>query len=423
MRRLITLVATLTLFSSVFTANAAVENEISFVYQSSNFGSEATITGSSFNAIAYLEMRIMCPEAWYASMTYPPYCVKQTFVGPSGIGLGAGVEDFISKSDTQIVFRLPTWVNFGSPALGVGYRIKLIGYNSSFSATGVPSSLTFTASTSAPGAPTIGTALALSPTSASISFSAPASDGGAAIETYTATSTPGSFTGQLLQAGSGSITVTGLTSSTTYTFTVTASNRAGTSSPSSASVSITTPASEEELAEQAAQAIAARDAAARAASEAAAAKSEADKRAARAEILTRYKNSEKASVQLFALAEIPGITKENIEALEVEILAHSADLRAEITQVLKMSRKYEVVGIMASDRIVTCYSNSLIEIGLIHEESKHKAALMAAIKKLPVSERSSYATIKETIDNEMAEIQARKDRLATVLARVASRNG
>ena len=78
---------------------------------------------------------------------------------------------------------------------------------------------------------------------------------------------------------------------------------------------------------------------------------------------------------------------------------------------------------MASERIVTCYSNSLIEIVLIHEENKHKAALMAAIKKLPVSERSSYATIKETIDNEMAEIQARKDRLATVLARVASRNG
>ena len=67
------------------------------------------------------------------------------------------------------------------------------------------------------------------------------------------------------------------------------------------------------------------------------------------------------------------------------------------------------------------YSNSLIEIGLIHEESKHKAALTAAIKKLPIDERSSYAEIKDAIDNEMAEIQGRKDRLATVLALIASR--
>ena len=87
-----------------------------------------------------------------------------------------------------------------------------------------------------------------------------------------------------------------------------------------------------------------------------------------------------------------------------------------------MAYKYEVVGAIASERVKSIYSNSLIEIGLIHEESKHKAALTAAIKKLPVDERSSYAEIKEAIDNEMAEIQARKDRLANVLALIASRN-
>ena len=68
------------------------------------------------------------------------------------------------------------------------------------------------------------------------------------------------------------------------------------------------------------------------------------------------------------------------------------------------------------------YSSELIEVGLISAESKYKAALTAAIKKLPVDERSSYAEIKEAIDNEMAEIQARKDRLANVLALIASRN-
>lgn len=154
-----------------------------------------------------------------------------------------------------------------------------------------------------------------------------------------------------------------------------------------------------------------------------AARREAEKRAARAEISSKFKSSEKVTIETFNQAEIAGITKENIEAVSAEILALPEGSRSDITQVLKVARKYEVVGIIASERVKSIYSNSLIEIGLIHEESKHKAALMAAIKKLPVDERSTYAEIKEAIDNEMAEIQARKDRLATVLARVASRNG
>jgi hypothetical protein len=72
-------------------------------------------------------------------------------------------------------------------------------------------------------------------------ITAPASDGGATITSYTATSTPDSVTGTLSQAGSGTITVTGLTGNTSYTFTVTATNSAGTSAASAASNSITTP--------------------------------------------------------------------------------------------------------------------------------------------------------------------------------------
>ncbi len=88
---------------------------------------------------------------------------------------------------------------------------------------------------SAPGAPTIGTATA-GDGQASISFTAPASDGGAAITSYTVTSSPGGHSG----TGSTSpITVAGLTNGTSYTFTVTATNSAGTSTASSTSSAVT----------------------------------------------------------------------------------------------------------------------------------------------------------------------------------------
>ena len=91
-----------------------------------------------------------------------------------------------------------------------------------------------------PDAPTIGTAT-LDNAQSTVSFTAPSSDGGLAITSYTATSTPGGITGTLSQAGSGSITVTGLTNYTTYTFTVTATNAIGTSVASAASNSVTPP--------------------------------------------------------------------------------------------------------------------------------------------------------------------------------------
>jgi alpha-tubulin suppressor-like RCC1 family protein len=93
---------------------------------------------------------------------------------------------------------------------------------------------------SVPGAPTIGTATATGASTATVSFTAPASDGGSVILSYTATSSPAGGTGTLVQAGSGTINVTGLSGGTSYTFTVTATNAVGTSAPSAASNSITT---------------------------------------------------------------------------------------------------------------------------------------------------------------------------------------
>ena len=88
-----------------------------------------------------------------------------------------------------------------------------------------------------PDAPTI-SGVEPGSTEAIISFTAPSSDGGAAITSYTATSNPEAITGTVSQEGSGDITVTGLTNGTGYTFTVTATNTIGTSAASAASSSV-----------------------------------------------------------------------------------------------------------------------------------------------------------------------------------------
>jgi len=91
-----------------------------------------------------------------------------------------------------------------------------------------------------PGQPTIGTATQTGQTTATVSFTAPAYDGNSPIVQYIATSSPGNITGTLNQAGSGTISVSGLTASTNYTFTVKAVNAAGQSVASTASNQITT---------------------------------------------------------------------------------------------------------------------------------------------------------------------------------------
>ena len=90
----------------------------------------------------------------------------------------------------------------------------------------------------APSAPTIGTATA-GDRQASVTFTAPVSNGGSAITTYTATANPGGAFGSCAGPAACTATVTGLNNGTAYTFTVTATNGIGTSTASGASNSAT----------------------------------------------------------------------------------------------------------------------------------------------------------------------------------------
>jgi len=248
---------------------------------------------------------------------------------------------------------------------------------------------------------------------------------GASSSFYSISSTGGTITSYSISPeitntpGLSFSTSTGLISgiptqaSTARTYTITATNAFGSATRTfglTVTASVTMSVSQSEI-----------DAAALAAQRAAEAKREAEKQAARNEITNLVKTSQDINLEMFTKAEISGVTAANIAAVQTEISALPQSSRADLSQVLKIARKYEVVGIIASDRVTSVYSNSLIEIGLIHKDSKHKAALTEAIKNLPVDERTTYAAIKVALDAEMAEIQARKDRLANVIARNASR--
>lgn len=116
--------------------------------------------------------------------------------------------------------------------------LALAGCSEDGSATG--GTITVPSTASVPGAPTIGAATPGNE-SASIAFTAPASNGGATITGYNASCAGGGST----RGGSGTgspISVSALTNGTVYSCTVTATNSAGTSA-ASAAVSVTPAAS------------------------------------------------------------------------------------------------------------------------------------------------------------------------------------
>jgi hypothetical protein len=147
----------------------------------------------------------------------------------------------------------------------------------------------------------------------------------------------------------------------------------------------------------------------------------AEERSARTDIVSNLKTAQALTVESFAKAGIPGVTDANFAELQAELLNMPEASRTDINQVLKVARKYEVVGNIGSDRAVPLQSNLFVEIGLIPVTSTNKIALVNAVKNLPVASRDTYAEIKAAVDQETARIQARKDRLANVLLKNSTR--
>lgn len=150
---------------------------------------------------------------------------------------------------------------------------------------------------------------------------------------------------------------------------------------------------------------------------------EAEKQAARANISAAIKDAKTLTVDSFAQAQIPGVNASNIAEVLAELLALPEEARSDIKQVLRVAHKYEVVGKIGSDQVSQIYPNTFVEIGLIPENSKSKAALVNAVKKLSPAARDSLAEIKAAIEAASIVIQKRADRLVKVLTGKSTRFG
>jgi hypothetical protein len=146
-------------------------------------------------------------------------------ITPSGAGVGSLTPTILTFADSS------TAQTFTITPDTAG-SITLTGTNNH--AITNPSTLTYTANAVVPGAPT-GVAAVAGNTTATVTFLAPASNGGVAISGYTVTSIPAGGTDSNAGTTGLSHVMTGLTNGTSYTFTVKATNSVGQSVASAAS--------------------------------------------------------------------------------------------------------------------------------------------------------------------------------------------
>lgn len=164
------------------------------------------------------------------SFTAPSYDGNQPITSYTAVSIPGNITGTISQSGSGTI--TVTGLSPGAAYSFVVYATNQIGNSVNSSASNQ------ILTDGPPYAPTNVTATASAWSTVTVTFTAPVFDGGSTITSYTAVSTPEGKTGTITQSGSGSITVTGLTATTNYTFTVYATNALGNSIISSPSNSV-----------------------------------------------------------------------------------------------------------------------------------------------------------------------------------------
>jgi len=174
------------------------------------------------------------PTIGTATVTAPEG-VTVTWTDNSNGGTAITVDTAISVQDPTKFCTTngsPTSCQIVGLTGGTSYTFTVKSVNAE-GASSVSSATSAVVALDVPGIPSI-TSVVSSDTAVTVSWTAPASNGGSAITSYTATSSPG---GKICTWSTGPLAckVGGLTDSTSYTFKVTATNIEGAGSPSTAS--------------------------------------------------------------------------------------------------------------------------------------------------------------------------------------------
>ena len=178
--------------------------------------------------------------SWTTSATLPAF---QKTVAYSQSIVATDVDASPSITYSVNSSTLPTGITFSAGTFSGTPTANGGSYSASIRATDLGGNFvdrTFTLAQDKPDAPTVGTATSTGSNTATVSFTAPTYTGTSTITSYRIVSSPAGGSGNLSQAGSGTINVTGLTDATTYTFTVIATNASGDSLASASSNSIFT---------------------------------------------------------------------------------------------------------------------------------------------------------------------------------------
>ena len=280
------------------------------------------------------------------------------------------------------------------------YTITFVSANLTISAT---SSGTVTSAVTVSGAPSIVSAAATGTTTASVSFSAPASNGGANIESYTVMSTPGSITFVLVQAGSGTFSITGLDPDVEYSFTVRAFNSAGASAWSAASASIRTSRT---IAQQQAADEAARKESERLHAERVnACRWKADNELLGKKVITEYRLME---------CEMPMQKVESFYLALNEVLAIDSSTTFIFTQykinptLTFIFDKYAFIDKITSPAPVNVYARQMVSFQLIPVSTPQKTLVFSKTMALPVDRRDTISKIQTIFELQTIIAEARK---------------
>jgi len=327
----------------------------------------------------------------------------------------------VASNSWAISSSLPAGLTFstvagtisGTPTETITATTFTITATNATSSSSASISISIVSSASAPGAPGISSVTVTGPTTVTIAFTAPVSNGGSIIDSYTAVSTPFTETFTVTQSGSGTFLITGLMANTEYSFKVRAFNAIGASEFSSPSALIRTNKTSVQLA-----------------AEAEAARQEAERvkaqqvQAARNTTLNAVKSNQPITAEMLAGSEF-GISKpENFKSAISEFVARKSetDKTFNLNNPLIQNdplldfciKKYAVVETITGPNPASITPTDLVKYELISADTSQKVNIVSKLKKLPPSERDSVEKINAFVQKEKAIYDARR---AAVLAR------